>query len=189
MARLRRFTARPFRVQGAGHPGPAGSGERLRQACHLERRRGGRLALLPALVPARSMACSMVSVVRTPKITGTPVSSATLADPLGRLAGDESKCGVEPRITAPRQITASYLPLPPAAWPPAASRSARHPTRSIVVVGARRGGAVRRAAPSRSRSAMKLVEARHHEGELQPLGVQLSFEIRHFGTSLSDRPL
>ncbi len=31
--------------------------------------------LLPALVPARSMACSMVSVVSTPKITGTPVSS------------------------------------------------------------------------------------------------------------------
>src|SRR5207247_1208105 len=31
--------------------------------------------LLPALVPARSMACSMVSVVRTPKTQGTPVSS------------------------------------------------------------------------------------------------------------------
>ncbi len=30
--------------------------------------------LLPALVPARSMACSMVSVVSTPKATGTPLS-------------------------------------------------------------------------------------------------------------------
>ena len=30
--------------------------------------------LLPAFVPARSIACSMVSVVRTPKKTGTPVS-------------------------------------------------------------------------------------------------------------------
>src|SRR5690606_34728020 len=28
--------------------------------------------LFPALVPARSTACSIVSVVRTPKITGTP---------------------------------------------------------------------------------------------------------------------
>ena len=31
--------------------------------------------LLPALVPARSTACSMVSVVSTPKMIGTPVSS------------------------------------------------------------------------------------------------------------------
>ena len=38
--------------------------------------------LLPALVPARSMACSMVSVVRTPKSTGTPVSSDVWAMPL-----------------------------------------------------------------------------------------------------------
>ena len=30
-----------------------------------------------ALVPARSMACSMFSVVRTPKRTGTPVSGFT----------------------------------------------------------------------------------------------------------------
>lgn len=38
--------------------------------------------LLPALVPARSMACSMVSVVRTPNITGMSLFSATLATPL-----------------------------------------------------------------------------------------------------------
>ena len=38
--------------------------------------------LLPALVPARSMACSMVSVVRTPNITGMSLLSATLATPL-----------------------------------------------------------------------------------------------------------
>ena len=37
--------------------------------------------LLPALVPDRSMACSMVSVVRTPKMTGTPVSSEARAIP------------------------------------------------------------------------------------------------------------
>ena len=38
--------------------------------------------LLPALAPARSTACSMVSVVSTPKITGTPLSRPILAMPL-----------------------------------------------------------------------------------------------------------
>ena len=38
--------------------------------------------LLPALVPVRSMACSMVSVVRTPNNTGTPLLSAAWAMPL-----------------------------------------------------------------------------------------------------------
>src|ERR1700722_296537 len=37
--------------------------------------------LFPALPPARSMACSTVSVVNTPKATGTPVSSAMRAMP------------------------------------------------------------------------------------------------------------
>ena len=32
--------------------------------------------LLPAFVPLRSIACSMVSVVNTPKIQGIPVSTA-----------------------------------------------------------------------------------------------------------------
>lgn len=38
--------------------------------------------LLPAFVPARSMACSMVSVVKTPNMTGMPLSSDTAAIPL-----------------------------------------------------------------------------------------------------------
>eukprot|EP01022_Parablepharisma_sp_SALTPOND_P024123 TRINITY_DN5305_c1_g4_i2.p1 TRINITY_DN5305_c1_g4~~TRINITY_DN5305_c1_g4_i2.p1 ORF type:complete len:914 (+),score=247.13 TRINITY_DN5305_c1_g4_i2:98-2839(+) len=67
--------------------------------------------LLPALVPARSMACSMVSVVNTPKITGTPVSRLTWATPLETSAATQSKWLVAPRITAPRVSTASYLPL------------------------------------------------------------------------------
>ena len=37
--------------------------------------------LLPALVPARSIACSSVSQVITPKIVGTPVANAVLAIP------------------------------------------------------------------------------------------------------------
>jgi hypothetical protein len=38
--------------------------------------------LLPAFVPALSMACSMFSVVKTPNITGTSSSKVTLAIPL-----------------------------------------------------------------------------------------------------------
>ena len=38
--------------------------------------------LLPAFVPARSIACSMFSVVTTPKIVGTPLASPTCATPL-----------------------------------------------------------------------------------------------------------
>ena len=37
--------------------------------------------LLPAFVPARSIACSMFSVVTTPKIVGTPVWRPTCATP------------------------------------------------------------------------------------------------------------
>ena len=38
--------------------------------------------LLPAFVPARSIACSMFSVVMTPNVTGTPVWRPTCAMPL-----------------------------------------------------------------------------------------------------------
>ena len=47
--------------------------------------------LLPALVPARSIACSMVSVVNTPKATGMPSSRLTAATPLLTSAGDVIK--------------------------------------------------------------------------------------------------
>ena len=47
----------------------------------------------------------MVSVVSTPKITGTPVSRLTAATPLLTSATTTSKWGVSPRITAPRVIT------------------------------------------------------------------------------------
>ncbi len=63
--------------------------------------------LLPILVPARSMACSMVSTVRTPKDTGMPVSSCTRARPLDACPATKSKWGVPPRITQPIPITAS----------------------------------------------------------------------------------
>src|SRR5919204_3011640 len=64
--------------------------------------------LFPCFPPERSMACSNVSVVRTPKMTGTPVSSAAARMPFAACPAMCSKCAVSPRITAPRQITASY---------------------------------------------------------------------------------
>ena len=66
--------------------------------------------LFPALVPALSTACSMESVVSTPKITGTPVSSPARAMPFVASLATMSKCGVAPLITAPRHTIASYFP-------------------------------------------------------------------------------
>lgn len=65
--------------------------------------------LFPAFVPARSIACSIVSVVRTPKIAGTPVSLLTEATPLDTSPLTYSKCGVAPRMTEPSVTSASYL--------------------------------------------------------------------------------
>src|SRR5260370_22199159 len=62
--------------------------------------------LLPPLPPARSIACSGVLQVSTLKATGTPVSAATCASPLAASPATYSKCGVSPRITAPRQMIA-----------------------------------------------------------------------------------
>ena len=49
--------------------------------------------LVAHFVPARSMACSIVSVVSTPKAMGTPVESDTLATPLRDFAGDVIEVG------------------------------------------------------------------------------------------------
>src|SRR3990170_3500389 len=62
--------------------------------------------LLPCLPPARSRACSSVSVVSKPSITGTPVSRPTRMIPRADSPATMSKCAVSPRITAPRQTTA-----------------------------------------------------------------------------------
>src|SRR5690606_37402705 len=67
--------------------------------------------LFPALVPERSIACSMVSTVSTPKVTGMPVLFCTLAIPLAASPATYLKCAVPPRITAPRVMMASTPPL------------------------------------------------------------------------------
>ncbi len=48
--------------------------------------------LFPDLVPALSMACSMFSVVNTPKITGIPLSKETWAIPFDTSLATKSKC-------------------------------------------------------------------------------------------------
>jgi hypothetical protein len=76
-----------------GAPGCALVRSDRRGSCHFRRPAGASgwrvrarqsaasAPLLPALVPARSTACSIVSVVSTPKAIGTPVSSAARARP------------------------------------------------------------------------------------------------------------
>src|SRR5207342_3345106 len=66
--------------------------------------------LLPSGPPARARAWSTSSVVSTPKAIGTPVSRATRLMPDAHSPATKSKCGVSPRMTAPRQITASSSP-------------------------------------------------------------------------------
>jgi hypothetical protein len=58
--------------------------------------------------PHRSRADSTVSHVSTPLPTGVRVSSATRVRPAVTESQTYSKCGVPPRITAPRQATASW---------------------------------------------------------------------------------
>jgi 6,7-dimethyl-8-ribityllumazine synthase len=62
-------------------------------------------------VPARSIACSIESVVITPKETGISESKQTCAKPLLHSPATKSKCGVPPRITAPIAMMASELPI------------------------------------------------------------------------------
>src|SRR5918999_2860364 len=88
--------------------------------------------LLPALVPERSMACSMVSVVRTPKMTGTPVSRAARVAPAAAWPETYSKWAVAPRMTAPRQTTASNSPE--AARRLAASGNSKAPGTQATVI-------------------------------------------------------
>src|SRR4029450_7153607 len=58
--------------------------------------------LFPCLPPERSSACSSVSVVRTPKVIGTPVAAAASRIPAAACPATSSKCAVSPRVTAPR---------------------------------------------------------------------------------------
>jgi hypothetical protein len=69
--------------------------------------------LFPAFVPARSSACSMDSVVSTPKLTGRSSSAEICATPLATPPETYSKCGVAPRITAPRAMSPSKRPVRP----------------------------------------------------------------------------
>jgi hypothetical protein len=49
--------------------------------------------------------------VSTPKTTGISAARPAMARPLAHSPATKSKCGVPPRITAPRAMMASYLPV------------------------------------------------------------------------------
>src|SRR5262249_24943599 len=66
--------------------------------------------LLPDFAPDRSIACSTVSQVSTPKLIAHWDESASVPIPLATSEERYSKCGAPPRITAPRQITPTYPP-------------------------------------------------------------------------------
>src|SRR5580765_6120749 len=66
--------------------------------------------LFPCSPPARANACARSSVVRTSKMHGTPVVRPTSEMPRAASAATRSKWEVSPRITAPRQISASNRP-------------------------------------------------------------------------------
>ena len=104
-------------------------GDETEQADHLDRgqRRLPTLVAVgaagPRLAPARDRRW------RAPRrCTGTPVVRATSAIPRAASFGDRSKWAVSPRITAPRQITASISPRNASAERPAGSRTRRAPT-------------------------------------------------------------
>lgn len=61
----------------------------------------------PRPMPARTRACSSFSAVKTPKITGTPVSSWTFIRPWDTASEMYSKCMVSPLMRTPMAMTAS----------------------------------------------------------------------------------
>src|ERR1019366_8864615 len=108
------------RARGAGGP-------RAHAACQLARD-GWRAGCAPTLSiwsaaaaaslplfdgpsPARSIASSTELVFSTPNVIGTPVAADAEVSPLATADAMYSKCGVAPRMTQPRQTTASYPPL------------------------------------------------------------------------------
>jgi hypothetical protein len=56
---------------------------------------------------ARASACSIVSVVSRPSVTGTSYSADASATPRAAWWATTSKCGVSPRTTAPTATTAA----------------------------------------------------------------------------------
>src|SRR5690606_10624082 len=100
------FTSGPPCAHAAQDSSPLPS-----RACRLTISRQARAAsapLLPAFTPARSMACSTVSQVRTPKPTGISPWKASWPRPLVHSDAPCSKWGVPPRITAPSATSPTY---------------------------------------------------------------------------------
>src|ERR1044072_1785924 len=99
--------------------------------------------LLPCGSPARSSARLRLSRGRTPKATGTPVSSPASWSPLAASPATYSKCGGSPRITQPsatvhaqrggvaRAPPGTHPPRPPDARAPARLRERHRAERKL----------------------------------------------------------
>ena len=77
---------------------------------HLDGRQSRIEALLAAFIRSPLERLLDVSVVRTPKSTGAHRVERHPSNSRSGWPATYSKCAVSPRITAPRQITASNLP-------------------------------------------------------------------------------
>ena len=140
--------------------------------------RAGHSPLLPALVPARSMACSMFSVVRTPKRTGLPF----LARPwqcLWKPHYAHRQWLVEPRITAQgesqhRTFRFCHFERQPVGFqkhPEPMQHEHQRPCTSC--------GAGRPLLPLRSLD-IKFIESGSYDTDLDILRNQLAFKCFHF---------
>src|SRR5262249_35687194 len=94
--------------------------------------------------PHRSRACSRVSQVSTPLPTGVLASRATLVSPAVTASQTYSKCGVPPRITAPRQAAASYAVASSAATTGSSTAPATRTTSGSAIPQARAAAQARR---------------------------------------------
>src|SRR4051812_36251376 len=106
----RRFLERPLREDQLQHGRQSPAIAATNLAISTAVRAPSSPAFSPPGVSERASAWSRFSVVSTPKTTGTPVSRATRRIPAAAWPATCSKWAVSPRITHPRQMTASTEP-------------------------------------------------------------------------------
>ena len=126
---------------------------------------------LPALAPARSTACSMVSQASTPNATAILPSAASAPTPARRFADDQIEVrrgAADHRAQADDAVEAAGVGHPPRqARDLHGARAAKSSTSLVVGAGAR---AARRRAPSISLLDDEVVEARGDDGEAPAVG-------------------
>src|SRR5262245_21012614 len=111
--------------------------------------------LLPGPSPARANASSTELVVSTPNAIGMPVAAAASVNPCATAEAMNSKWGVSPRITQPRQTTASNRPLSAACWAASGISNAPGTRTTVTSAGATPADDSAASAPACRRSVTK----------------------------------